>query len=277
MEDKAMNIGFKQNTVTIGISLPINDGPEGHVISTDKKHKYPLVLPLYYSLMGEMEPDLAPLSIDMKDTMLYRYDWVVGIGHPDPGPQDWYMSMRDERTVTVQLLVDCGDSGLSFSDYTPMLLGLQPSRHTESWWERNADIMRESIRAGAALVGTFNPLLSGAAQVAANFIRSNEGPGEEKNWWIYRFLDTKRRCCTIEWNISRKVWSRPVTVGRRIAPSTAAPERGMRVSPHTAPQCPDTCHVYRPVGVHLDSGFSCHGNVHVRLGDWHSGNRVDPH
>ena len=36
-----------------------------------------------------------------------------------------------------------------------------------------------------------------------------------------------------------------VTVERRIAPPPAVPERGVRVSSHTAPQCPDACHAYR--------------------------------
>ena len=35
-----------------------------------------------------------------------------------------------------------------------------------------------------------------------------------------------------------------VTVGRRIAPPTAAPERRMMISHHAAPQCPDACHAY---------------------------------
>ena len=65
-----------------------------------------------------------------------------------------------------------------------------------------------------------------------------------------------------------------VTVDRRIAPPTAASERSMIVSCHAAPQCSDTCHAYLPGGVQLGPGFSRRGSVHVRLGDWHSGNLV---
>ncbi len=66
---------------------------------------------------------------------------------------------------------------------------------------------------------------------------------------------------------------RTVTVDRRIAPPTAASERSMIVSCHAAPQCSDTCHAYLPGGVQLGPGFSRRGSAHVRLGDWHSGNR----
>ena len=65
-----------------------------------------------------------------------------------------------------------------------------------------------------------------------------------------------------------------VTVDRRIAPPTAASERSMIVSCHAAPQCSDTCHAYLPGGVRLGPGFSRHGSVHGRLGDWQSGNLV---
>ena len=34
--------------------------------------------------------------------------------------------------------------------------------------------------------------------------------------------------------------SRTITVDRRIAPPTAAPERGVKLSLHPAPQCPET-------------------------------------
>src|SRR4029453_5615149 len=64
----------------------------------------------------------------------------------------------------------------------------------------------------------------------------------------------------------------PVTVDRRIAPPTASSERSMIVSCHAAPQCSDTCHAYLPGGIQLGPGFSRRGSVHVRLGDWHSGN-----
>jgi hypothetical protein len=73
-------------------------------------------------------------------------------------------------------------------------------------------------------------------------------------------------------------WPRPpVAVDRRIAPPTAAPERSVPVSVHSAPQCPGACHAYRPRGTHHVPEFSHHGRVPVRLGDCYSGNPVDAH
>ena len=68
-----------------------------------------------------------------------------------------------------------------------------------------------------------------------------------------------------------------VTVGRRIAPPTAAPERSVPVSGHSAPQCPDVCHAY-PAGDSLHTpAFSHRGSVHEALASCYSAHRVDHH
>ena len=68
-----------------------------------------------------------------------------------------------------------------------------------------------------------------------------------------------------------------VTVDRRIAPPTAAPERSVPVSGHSAPQCPDVCHAY-PAGGSLHApAFSHRGSVHEALASCYSAHRVDHH
>ena len=57
-----------------------------------------------------------------------------------------------------------------------------------------------------------------------------------------------------------------VAVDRRIAPPTAAPERSVPVSVHSAPQYSDAGYAYQPGGIPFVPGSSHHGNVHVRLG-----------
>src|SRR5262249_11374045 len=68
-----------------------------------------------------------------------------------------------------------------------------------------------------------------------------------------------------------------VTVDRRSAPPTAAPERSVPVSGHSAPQCPDACPAY-PAGdsLHIPA-FSHRGSVHEALADCYSAHRVDHH
>jgi len=68
-----------------------------------------------------------------------------------------------------------------------------------------------------------------------------------------------------------------VTVDRRIAPPTAAPERSMRLSPHAAPQYPDACHAHRAGDNPYTPAFSHRGNVHAALADWQSANRGGYH
>src|SRR5262245_43996668 len=68
-----------------------------------------------------------------------------------------------------------------------------------------------------------------------------------------------------------------VTVDRRIAPPTAAPERSVPVSGHSAPQCPDAGHAY-PAGDNLHTpAFSHRGSVHEALADCYSAYCVDHH
>ena len=57
------------------------------------------------------------------------------------------------------------------------------------------------------------------------------------------------------------------TVDRRITPPTAAPDRSVQVSLHSAPQYSDAEHAYLPGDTHPFPGFSRHGNVHVGLAD----------
>ena len=45
--------------------------------------------------------------------------------------------------------------------------------------------------------------MPGLIKVGSNFISSGEK--DDKNWWIYRFLDAQKNCCVVEWNINHKV------------------------------------------------------------------------
>lgn len=141
-----MTIMFKQNTVTVKVNFNAqNDFIDASVHGYDCYDDN--ALPPHYSILGEVGPALAPLSIDyaLVPDGAYRYDWVVGLG---PVPRAWgkELKLRSKRAVTVQLVVNCHNSGVSFSDTSPMLLGLQPSLYTSSWWDRNADKTRAFIK-----------------------------------------------------------------------------------------------------------------------------------
>jgi hypothetical protein len=132
----------------------------------------------------------------------YRYDWVVGVG-----PADWdYLSemRRKRRAVVVQLLVDSGVGGFTFTDSSPVLAGLTPSLKTSSWFDDHADAIRESVRSVAELAKPYLPIVPGVVQGAANFIGS-KGDADVKNWYMYRFFSGDQHCCAIEWNINKNV------------------------------------------------------------------------
>jgi hypothetical protein len=197
-----MSVGFEQNTMDVDIILS-----EDHVALTkdSKDVKYNYTLPLYRSIIGELDPTLAPLAIDytINSETAHRYDWVVGLGEPS-GVSDWHSTLRPERTISVQLSIASNDSGLSFSDSSPMLLGLQPSLETESWWDRHVAAIRESMRQAAGIATPVLPgVVPGAIQIASNFITSGDQRG--KNWWMYRFLEKDKKSIVIEWNINHKV------------------------------------------------------------------------
>jgi hypothetical protein len=197
-----MTIDSKQKTVNIALSFLDDGSVISTAISADEMGNH--VLPLHYSLTGEVHPTLAPLSIDhsIDSSTSYRYDWVVGVAEP-PVWWDWHGRMRTERTIAVQLFIDCRDSGCSFSDSSPVLLGLQPSLHTSSWWDRHADTVRDSVREAAKLAEPLVPVVPGIVQVASNYISS--GDNHQKNWWMYRFFSTRRKCIVVEWNINHGV------------------------------------------------------------------------
>ena len=68
-----------------------------------------------------------------------------------------------------------------------------------------------------------------------------------------------------------------VTVERRIAPPPAVPERGVRVSSHTAPQYLDACHAYLAGDSPRAPVFSHHGSAHGALANWCRANLGDHH
>ena len=198
-----MSVNFIQNTVPVKMTFN-PDGSVGCEVDPPNPNAGK-VLPLHYSIIGEVEPALAPLSIDysISPDHSYRYDWVVGIGAP---PIDWNYreELRRERAITVQLVINCNDSGVSFSDSSPMLLGLQPSLHTSSWRDRNAAANRDSVKQVAQIAQPYVPVLPGVLEIASNYIGSSDDK-DNKNWWMYRFFEKEFNCTVIEWNVNNKV------------------------------------------------------------------------
>lgn len=220
-----MNIKVQQKTVDI---LVDNAREKAHVVpgSPSPSGK---TLRLYYSLIGDVKPLLSPLSLEFSfdnETRAYRYDWVVGFTPLQSTKSklwdfDWRDDLTKNRALCVQMLIDCQGTGLSTAEISAVLLGLQPSKDTASWLERNADRIGESLVAGSDEV-PFSATPAGLFKMSAlfsNFIKSGEkgkieaskqnktksGEEDEKDWFLYRFLDEKKGCSAVEWNIQKSV------------------------------------------------------------------------
>jgi hypothetical protein len=214
-----MSIQVLHKTVDIVLTESAKGKFASAVIRSDGKHgEDDRVLRLHFSLMGETSPALSPLSADYSiehGSTAYRYDWIVGASLIEPSYKwNWFNEIANERAVIVQLLIDPGHSECGFSESNAFLLGLQPSLNTASWAERNATKLGESLAKLSNITEPFSKITSNILKTSAlmsNFVSSDDKGDtgwfkrSRKNWFLYRFLDEKRKCCAVEWNISRNV------------------------------------------------------------------------
>ena len=154
---------------------------------------------------------------------------MVGASLVEPSYKwNWFNEIANQRAVIVQLLIDPGHSECGFSETNAFLLGLQPSLNTASWAERNGEKLGESLAKLSNITEPFSKIASNILKTSAvmsNFVTSNDKSQNswfkrgQKNWFLYRFLDEKRKCCAVEWNISRNVPTsiRPPTAGLNLA------------------------------------------------------------
>ena len=207
-----MSTGISRKTVDVTFTKA-NDGRLKGVVDGSLTESHPeeaRVLRLHYSLMGELSPIVSPLSVDFslgEKTIVYRYDWVVGITSRNPCYKwNWWGEIGLKRAIVVQLLIDPGESKRAVSELAAFLLALSPSQDTSSWFDRNLGNLGESLVKIAGAAEPFAKTASGILKATAamsNFVAS-DGKGRN-GWFIYRFVDEVRRCCAVEWNISRDV------------------------------------------------------------------------
>ena len=207
-----MNTEVKQKTVDLLFTTSESGQLQSAVVPEGQpREENDKVLRLHFSLMGKSTPNLSPLAadyvIDDKATV-YRYDWIVGASLISPCYKwDWYHDISEQRALVIQLLLDAGESGCGFSESNAFLLGLQPSKDTSSWVERNSEKLGENLAKLSSLAEPFNRMAANILKTSAvmsSFVASDE-KGGKKNWFVYRFLDEKRKCCAVEWNINRTV------------------------------------------------------------------------
>ena len=206
-----MSTEVKHKTVDVEITQIDKQIFQGKVVPEDQPHQEDdKVLRLHFSLMGETAPTLSPLSPDYSfggATTAYRYDWIAGITPIERCCKwNWWDAISENRAMVVQLLIDPGQSQCSFSEISTLVLALQPSKDTATWLDRYSEKLGDSLAKFSEAASPLSNTAAGIIKTSAllsNFISSDEKG--QKNWFIYRFLDEKRKCVAVEWNISRNV------------------------------------------------------------------------
>jgi hypothetical protein len=208
-----MSTEIKQKTVDVVFKTGPDGKLQAELARENQTHqKDDQVLRLQFSLMGETEPVLSPLATDyfvadQTKTTVYRYDWTVGATPIAPCYRwDWFAEIAKERAMAIQLLIDPGESSCSCTEINAFLLGLLPSKDTASDWEKMKNKLGDGLDKLSSITDPFSKIattLLKTSSVVSNFVVSDEQG--EKNWFLYRFLDEKRRCCAVEWNIHRTV------------------------------------------------------------------------
>jgi hypothetical protein len=83
---------------------------------------------------------------------------------------------------------------------------LQPSRNTKGFWEQAWPMIPKTAADAVMAVEPAFPLLrylSSGLTLVSNVIESQGA--NQKNWFLYQFLDENLRCPTVEWRINKNV------------------------------------------------------------------------
>jgi len=182
------------------------------------------VLRWYFGLMGETSPTLSPLSVDVagdKDYLVYRYDWVFGISIPnvlvpdqnqDPNDEqkgqlwwDWQKKLTTGTCMAVQVIISPEDPQLAYTCVATNLNVLPPSRDEKSWLQRNRKGVIEFVKSGTKIAEEWHPgIITKTLATLSNSLDA-QAPGEERNWFIYQFVDPDSHSCAVEWRVYKKV------------------------------------------------------------------------
>jgi len=224
-----MSIEIKQKTVDIVFEENKDGKLRGNVDTGALKNKWDKAndaekermketvkaLRLHFSLMGETSPKLSQLSVDFaadEKSTYWRYDWMVGATpfHPYYNEWNWFDKIAEKRAMIIQLLIDPAGSGCGVSESNAFLLGLLPAKNMDSPLDPILPKLGDGLDKMSSIVGAFSgvagTLLKISSVISSLVVTDEKGQKKDyKNWFIYRFLDENRRCCGVEWNVSRNV------------------------------------------------------------------------
>jgi hypothetical protein len=207
-------------TTTSPVVQIVSGGPESSIEQSHagyapwKKEKT-FTLRCYLSLQGEDNPAAPPNRPSSPETpptgteqMIYRYDWAFGITLIEGFYWNWMKELPDESALAIHLVLkpEPLKDGPEAIPIAAILSTLHPSRNTKSVWEQALPMVpktaAEMAKTGASAFPLLNYLSSGL-MLGSNILASYTD--NQKNWFLYQFLDEKQKCPVVEWRINKKV------------------------------------------------------------------------
>jgi hypothetical protein len=171
----------------------------------------------YLSLQGEDSPTAPPDRPPSPETpeigaglTTYRYDWAFGITLLDGFYWNWMKELPDVGALAIHLALmpEPFEDGPEAIPIAAILSTLHPSKNTKSVWEQALPMVPKTAAEMAKIGASALPLLSyvsSGLMLGSNVLASYTG--NEKNWFLYQFVDEQQKCPVVEWRINRKVLS----------------------------------------------------------------------
>jgi hypothetical protein len=211
----ARDYATTSRTVQIVSGIPKSSIGESHTNYAPWEEGKAFTLRCYLSLQGEDNPVGPSRRLSSPQTpaieteqMTYCYEWAFGITLIEGFYWDWMKELPNEGALAIHLVLkpEPFEDGPEAIPIAAILSTLHPSRNTKSLWEQALPMVpktaAEMAKTGASAFPLLNYLSSGL-MLGSNVLSSYTD--NQKNWFLYQFLDEKQNCPVVEWRISRKV------------------------------------------------------------------------
>lgn len=173
-------------------------------VAAQPNNKSNFVQRWYFSLQGEDRPMFSEATFSQKklnQQRIYRYDWAFGITLINNYWWNWQEELPEESAIAIHICLE-SDNDKSIAGAIPIsatLSALHPSRNTSGNWETSMEVAKTLLKTSAPLIPGLKPI----STLTSNLL--NSYTGNNKNWFLYQFLDSELQCPTIEWRINKRV------------------------------------------------------------------------
>jgi len=192
---------------------PLGGGaPAGYLAWVKGKE---FTLRCYLSLQGEDGPmgvckTESPEGVpsNCAEQTVYRYDWAFGVTLIEGFHWNWRDEFPKNGALAIHLILQPVpfDDGLEAIPVAAVLSALHPSKNTRSLMEQVMPaLLKGSADIAQAGSHALPPLdyLSRTLTLGSNVLDSVSG--NQKNWFLYQFLDGDLKCPVVEWRINKEV------------------------------------------------------------------------